>query len=221
MNANDRISTFFDRKAFSFDAIYSGEKNAVLRLWDKLTRQNIHNRVEFTFNALSSLNGKTILDVGCGSGRYCVELAAQGAKEIVGIDVSLKMVELARQLAEQENAAQQCRFFQMDVMDLRGTFDDTIALGFFDYVAQPEKVLSHLSSLTRGKIVASFPALLSPRVPFRKMWLNANGCPVYFYTKNGISELCRKAGLSAVTLIRRGPIYLLVAQAKSDFKNRK
>jgi ubiquinone/menaquinone biosynthesis C-methylase UbiE len=45
---------------------------------------------------LGSLNGKIVLDAGCGNGRFTVFLKGLGA-EVIGIDGSPKMVELARQ----------------------------------------------------------------------------------------------------------------------------
>lgn len=42
------------------------------------------------------LRGKTLLDLGCGYGWHCNFAAAQGAAEILGIDLSHKMIEEAR-----------------------------------------------------------------------------------------------------------------------------
>lgn len=42
------------------------------------------------------LQGKTLLDLGCGYGWHCNFAAAQGAAEILGIDLSHKMIEEAR-----------------------------------------------------------------------------------------------------------------------------
>ena len=38
---------------------------------------------------LANLNGRTILDVGCGSGYHCWRMAGAGAKRVVGIDPGL------------------------------------------------------------------------------------------------------------------------------------
>ncbi len=38
---------------------------------------------------LSDLNGRTILDVGCGSGYHCWRMAGAGAKRVIGIDPGL------------------------------------------------------------------------------------------------------------------------------------
>lgn len=212
MNSNEKISAFFDYKASSFDAIYSGEKNSIAHIWDKLTRQNIYSRLDFTMKSLRPVNDKKILDVGCGSGRYCIEIAKAGAKEVTGIDLSPKMLEIAEQLADQSNVSDQCRFIRKDILEIQNSFDDIIALGFFDYIRNSEQVFSHLRTLNRGKLIASFPCILSPRVPFRKIWLNLSGCPVYFYSKSGILRLCKKADFECKTLIKSGPIYLLVAE---------
>ena len=51
------------------------------------------------FSLLSDLQGKTILDLGCGVGGHCFEFVNRGAKKVVGIDISKKMLEVA----EKEN----------------------------------------------------------------------------------------------------------------------
>jgi ubiquinone/menaquinone biosynthesis C-methylase UbiE len=45
---------------------------------------------------IGNVQGKQVLDIGCGTGRYCVLLAERGAS-VVGIDSSPKMLEQARQ----------------------------------------------------------------------------------------------------------------------------
>jgi len=217
MTTSDKISEYFDHKASSFDAIYSGQKGAHSQLWDRLTRQNIYRRLEFTMQALYPLTDKKILDVGCGSGRYCIEVAKAGAKEIVGIDISPKMLEIAKNLAVNYDVSSRCQFLQSDVLDMRDTFDDVIAMGFFDYVQETEEVFSHLRTLILGKMVASFPRMGAPRVPFRKCWLAIQGCPVYFYTKSEISLLCQKTGFVCNAIIKSGPIYLLIAEPDLKF----
>ena len=46
---------------------------------------------------LPDLNGKKVLDLGCGYGWHCMYAAEQGAKEVVGIDLSEKMLAVAKQ----------------------------------------------------------------------------------------------------------------------------
>ncbi len=215
---NEPVASYFDRKAHLFDGIYTGRKNFFGRIWDKLTRQNMYFRFEFTIRAISPLKGKRVLDVGCGSGRYCVEMAERGAAEVVGIELSEKMLEIARSLAKRSGRDSQCRFFRVDIMDFREQkpFDEVIAVGFFDYAQKPAQVLAHIQPLVRHRLIASFPTLWALRVPFRKIWLVLHGCPVHFFMKSKIYELCRKTGFVCKMLVRTGPIYLLIAEPDLD-----
>jgi SAM-dependent methyltransferase len=52
--------------------------------------------LEYAFSLLGNVRGKTVLDLGCGSGENLVPLAKRGAC-VIGIDISPDLVELARQ----------------------------------------------------------------------------------------------------------------------------
>lgn len=214
MNVAEQLAVYWSRRAEEFDALYTGRKGAASRLWDRLTRRNIGDRFRFTLRAVRPVDGKRILDVGCGSGRYCVELAAGGEAEVVGVDLAAGMLTIAERLAAQRGVESRCRFVRADILDYEPAqrFDDTVAMGFFDYVPQPHSVLSHLRVLTTGKLVASFPCRVSGRAPFRKLWLAARGCYVRLYGRSEVKALCASAGFEVRTLVRRGPIYLLIAE---------
>lgn len=47
---------------------------------------------------LPALGGKRVLDLGCGFGWHCIYAAEQGARSVVGIDCSEKMLERARRM---------------------------------------------------------------------------------------------------------------------------
>ena len=213
MNDLERLEAYWDRVAVQFDSIYSGEKPAVYRMWDRLTRRSLKERLEFSLAALSPLGGCRVLDVGCGSGRGSVALAEHGANEVVGIDVSSRMLELANELAASRGVADRCRFEHADVLSYRGgPFDHAVATGFWDYVRDPLPVMRALGGLVQGTVVASFPARISPRAPFRALWLRARRCPVRFYSSGQIAALCEQSGFDVKELRRSGPMYLLHAQ---------
>jgi len=64
---------------------------------------------------IGNVEGKTILDAGCGLGHYSILLAKKGAK-VTGIDISDKMIHIAEKNAEE--ASVNCRFFVGDLQDL-------------------------------------------------------------------------------------------------------
>jgi len=51
--------------------------------------------LEYAFHLLGDVRGKTVLDLGCGSGENLVPLAKRGA-DVVGMDISPDLVQLAR-----------------------------------------------------------------------------------------------------------------------------
>lgn len=48
------------------------------------------------FSLLPELKGKTILDLGCGYGENCNKFVECGAEKVIGIDISEKMLEVAK-----------------------------------------------------------------------------------------------------------------------------
>jgi SAM-dependent methyltransferase len=52
--------------------------------------------LEYAFHLLGDVHGKTVLDLGCGTGENLVPLVKRGA-EVIGIDISPDLVELARE----------------------------------------------------------------------------------------------------------------------------
>lgn len=51
--------------------------------------------LEYAFHLLGDVEGKTVLDFGCGAGENIVPLAERGA-HVIGLDVSPELVDLAR-----------------------------------------------------------------------------------------------------------------------------
>jgi ubiquinone/menaquinone biosynthesis C-methylase UbiE len=91
---------------------------------------------------LSSVAGKTVLDMGCGSGRYSIALARAGAARVVGVDLGSRSIELARAVAERAGLVN-LEFSVGSVLDLG--FDD----GAFDFVFC-NGVLHHTTDMEGG-----------------------------------------------------------------------
>ncbi|MEM9382108.1 MAG: class I SAM-dependent methyltransferase [Planctomycetota bacterium] len=84
---------------------------------------------------LASLEGKRVLDIGCGIGQYSVLCAKAGA-HVTGVELSSVGVETARKMAEANGVADRCTFVNGDVTEQ--SFDDDS----FDVVLMHE-VLHH------------------------------------------------------------------------------
>jgi len=69
---------------------------------------------EKPIKSLGKLKGKKVLDLGCGTGRNSVKIAEKGA-EVIGIDLSKEMLEIAREKAEKFNL--NIQFIEQDFSD--------------------------------------------------------------------------------------------------------
>lgn len=86
------------------------------------------------FSMMPDLNGKRVLDLGCGFGEHCKMFVENGAEKVVGVDISSKMLEVAKR----ENSHPKITYFNMPMEDLRKlceTFDvvvSSLALHYID-----------------------------------------------------------------------------------------
>ena len=207
-----RHKKYWDDEATKFDAIYTGKKSSFFHLLDKIFRKDMIDRLNFTIQESEPIKGKSFLDVGCGSGRYCLELAIRNAKQIVGIDISPKMIDIAREIIKDKQLDTDIDFFVGELFDYKSEeiFDITIAIGFFDYIEQPVPLLKKMREFTREKVILSFPRINTWRAPLRKIRLLSRGYVVYFFTKNKIRNMMKQAGFSKCKIVKIGKLYCVV-----------
>ena len=209
----DRVRVYFDGAAERFDAIYRSDKSVGQKLIDGLFRGVIHHRFGLTLELIGVASGRRVLDVGCGSARYGVELACRGA-QVVGLDFAQGMVDLANVAAEEAGVVEQCRFEQCDFLAWSDPepFDVCLAIGFFDYIAEPANFLQRMRNLDAADCIFSFPKRWTMRTLPRWIRLNANGCPVYFYGASEVEQLLRESGWEQVDIHHLSRDYLVHAR---------
>lgn len=209
------VKTYFEKTADNFDALYENRRNLSYR-FNRIFRKGLFQRIEKTLRAFEGFEDFTVLDVGCGSGRNSALFVAHGARRVVGVDFSAPMLELARVYTHQKYVADHCEFLHADFLEypFREHFDFAVALGVFDYVADPVRVLKRMSELA-GKVVASFPGVSPVRAPLRKMRYALRGCPVYFYTGARLKQICHDTGLASFRIEKLASSgYMLVGSAR-------
>ena len=92
------------------------------------------------FSLLPNLKGTSVLDLGCGFGEHCVEFVNRGASKVVGIDISEKMLEVAKK--EHSNPAITYMLLPIeDIEEVEGKFDVVISSLAFHYVEDFEGVV--------------------------------------------------------------------------------
>lgn len=98
------------------------------------------------FSLLPDLNGKSVLDLGCGFGEHCKGFIQSGAAKVVGVDISAKMLEVARE----ENSDPRITYLNMameDIGSLEEHFDVVVSSLAFHYVEDFDGVVGMIYRL--------------------------------------------------------------------------
>ena len=157
-----QIEDYFDRTA--------------VQAWEQLTSDAPVGRIRTTVRAgrnkmrgtlLSwlpeDMRGRRVLDAGCGTGALAVEAARRGA-DVVAIDLSPKLVDLARQRMPDSFVNGSLEFRSGDMLNPElGNFDHVVAMDSIIHYETKDAVaaLSRLAERTSTSIAFTF----APRTP--------------------------------------------------------
>jgi SAM-dependent methyltransferase len=198
-DATGRVREHFRRKAFSFDRLYD-EEHALQRL----LRPGLFNRRELALEVAREYEAPSVLDVGGGSGRIGELLLAEGASRYVDVDLSDRMLDLARDRLAR--FGDKVELVQGDFLTtpLEDRFDLVLALGYFDYVEDAAAHTRRIGELCSGSAVASFPRWTWRKGPIRKLRYEViNNCPIFDYDREQLRQLFGGAGFERI-VIRQG-----------------
>jgi magnesium-protoporphyrin O-methyltransferase len=157
LRQRDRIEHYFDRTAaqtwarLTSDAPVSGVRATVRAGRDRM-------RATILSWLPDDLRGCRILDAGCGTGALAVEAARRGA-DVVAIDLSPTLVELARQRLPADLGSGSITFLSGDMLDAGlGTFDHLVAMDSLIHYQCSDVVaaLSRCADRTRGSMIFTF-----------------------------------------------------------------
>ncbi len=122
INMDKTIKTAAKLASEEYDSIAKGYQEATKREMRRFTME------PSLVKQLGNLEGKTVLDLACGEGyssRLCRDL---GAKEITGIDISKKEIEMAKEIEATLNKIPKIKYLVADATK------DLVSLGKFDLV---------------------------------------------------------------------------------------
>jgi ubiquinone/menaquinone biosynthesis C-methylase UbiE len=156
--------------------------------------------------------GEYVLDVACGTGVTALDAAARVGPggEVVGVDLSSRMVEAARQRAMQAQCAN-LRFERMDAERLElpdHSFDVALcALGLM-YLPDPEHAILEMRRVLRkrGRIILAVWGERA-RCGWAKLFpiidaeVTSEVCPLFFRLGQGdaLADVCSNAGFDVTT----------------------
>ena len=173
----DDVASEYDSKRFSRGGrlIDRREKTAVLE-------------------ALAPVDGKRVLEIACGTGRFTVMLAERGA-DVVGLDISRAMLTQGREKAHEAGVGDRTSFLLGDAARLPfpdDHFDAVFAMRFFHLADTPAKFLAEMARVSSGQVFFDTFNDFSTRVVYN--WLLPMGSRLY--SPEEVQRLVTDAGLS-------------------------
>jgi D-alanine-D-alanine ligase len=138
-----------------FNALYVKTDGDVVE-----NNENTRREVDFIVSSAAIQPHSQILDLCCGQGRHCLELARRGFKNVTGVDRSRYLIRLAKKRAQTEGLT--VVFKEGDARNprLAETSFDCVAImgnsfGYFSNKQDDEKVLATVGKLLRpsGQLV--------------------------------------------------------------------
>lgn len=120
-------------------AAYAGKSKLRTLLGDRLLR---------------GIEGKTVIDFGCGEGAEAVELARFGARQVIGVDIRRDALDRATALAAASGVADRCRF----CLQPAEPADVIVSIDSFEHFGDPASILRSMHALLipGGRVVTSF-----------------------------------------------------------------
>jgi 2-polyprenyl-3-methyl-5-hydroxy-6-metoxy-1,4-benzoquinol methylase len=132
-----------------------------LRFSGPIGRLVAEQQEEVIASFLHPIEGQQILDVGTGTGRAAIALAARGAR-VTGVDASAEMLAVARRRAQESNIG--VEFVHGDAHALGypdRSFDTVVCLRVLMHTPDWRRSLGELCRVARHRVLFDYPALLS------------------------------------------------------------
>lgn len=197
------VQAYFNRAARSFDSVYDHQRTALMQAVDRRFRSDMFQRFDMALEAIEPLAGKTVLDVGCGSGPYVVAALRRGAARVLGLDLAPAILDLARERVAASGLRDGCELrvgaFPDDAPE--ETFDVGIAIGVLDYVDARIHFLEALASVTRLAVL-SFPSKHWFRGTLRHGRYWAKRCPLHLCDQDEVASLMAAGGFKEVEIVK-------------------
>lgn len=156
------VQSFYDAEAAQYDNLR----------WRGAVGEFVHDTYErLVRDSLSRLDVETCLEVGCGTGRFTVELARRGY-DILAIDISEKMLAAAKRAVASGGSAARVRFERVDIREFDGGpgkgYDLVCSFNVVNHIPDARRAISRMADAVRpgGALLIGVPSLYSAYFPY-------------------------------------------------------
>jgi len=170
-------------------------------------------------------SGSRVLDVACGTGALCFRLSAKGC-EVIGIELSLKMVERAR-LRQKQERIENLQFIHGDATRLKKFSNEAFDIAIISFglheMAQDEgrKVLHEMKRVAKKLILVDYVVPQPRKIAgvtcrFKEIVAGWDHFSRFkeFYRLGGLKTLLKEAGIEILNRerIKKGTIEIIQAK---------
>ncbi|NJN79529.1 MAG: methyltransferase domain-containing protein [Anaerolineales bacterium] len=219
-NQKSESAKYWEEHLESWEAsAYFKEGQQKATWWDRLSTVFRGDAMYVRMNTALELikphiHGKTILDVGCASGRFAFQMLEAGAQKVYGTDISNEAVAFANKRAQELNLQTQLDFSTADVVQTNTSLpqvDVVTALGVIEYF-NAEDMSAFLSNLRTKYILLDFPDYGRkkefPTWILRQVYIRVNRLPgVYLYSLDEFSKIAEPFGFTNLRVIKKNNFY--------------
>lgn len=194
-----------------------GQQNA--NWWDRLSTIFRGDAMYIRMNTALELiqphiAGKTVLDVGCASGRFAFQMIKAGAQKVYGTDISNEALELATRRGAELGMQDKLDFSALDVVQPNTPLpqvDIVTALGVIEYF-DAKDMAAFLGNLRTKYILLDFPdhgrKKEFPTWILRQVYIRVNRLPgVYLYSLEEFATIAEPFGFKDLRVIKRNNFY--------------
>jgi SAM-dependent methyltransferase len=138
----------WEKEAVAFDQIYSGGGLAGrVPILGPFIKKGIIERHNQALAFLRATKARTILDLGCGVGRFAVEAAQQGIT-VHAYDISQPAITIAQEASRRAGVSDHCHFYTADLLAVDFPAADAwFDLGCLNYLPEPALVVQKLTQV--------------------------------------------------------------------------
>jgi len=165
--------------------------------------------------AIGNFEGKKILDLAAGTGRFSI-MAAQKGAYVTSCDISKPMLEIAYNKAKERGVESNIDFIRADAENLPlkdSSFDVVMAIRFMHLVDEPSKYLKEMKRVSKDKILFDTFSFSSFRILYNRLLPMGSK----LYSDEEVNDLAKKCNLNIMKKLNGFAVPFAVYRYSPDF----